>query len=99
MTHTFNRQSGTDTDTWTIYLPEYDNLSNATDYSFIRVKINGEEYEIYFANYEDGEAESTADYDVFRNYLYRFRVKVFGNFTISVSVNEWEDLFNNEYTF
>ncbi|MCD8206344.1 MAG: hypothetical protein LUD72_00235 [Bacteroidales bacterium] len=68
----FNHLSGTDTDTWIIYLPEYDNTSDSDDYSFIRVTLDGIDHEIYFSNYTDGSTSSTADYDIYRNHLYRF---------------------------
>ncbi|MCD8208624.1 MAG: hypothetical protein LUD72_11855 [Bacteroidales bacterium] len=83
-----SRQSASGTDVWTIYLPEYDNLSDPTDYSFIQVKIDGEEYEIYFADYTDGAASSTADYDIFRNCVYRFTVTYSGA-RLYVYVTNW----------
>ncbi len=97
-THVFNQQSGADTDIWTIYLPEYDNLTDS-DYSFIQVTVDGTEYEIYFANYEDGEAANTADYDILRNCLYRFRITAGAEGYFRVYVDKWEERFDNDYTF
>ncbi len=102
------RQSGSTSDIWTIYLPEYANLSAAgtaaEDYSYLQVNFDGDtdntETRIYFANYSDGVAANTADYDIFRNYLYRFHVTVGseeGYFR--VVVNEWDECFDNDFTF
>ncbi|MCD8208394.1 MAG: hypothetical protein LUD72_10690, partial [Bacteroidales bacterium] len=72
-TYPFTRQDTTSAgDVWVIYLPEYDNTSNSNDYSFIRVTLDDINYEIYFSNYTDGSTSSTADYDIYRNHLYRF---------------------------
>ncbi len=99
----FNRQLGTERDTWTVYIPEYDNTSGR-DFSHIQVNFDGADYEIYFANYTNGATSSTADYDIFRNCLYRFYVTVYINeeevtLTIRVQVDNWEACFDNEYVF
>ncbi|MCD8206875.1 MAG: leucine-rich repeat domain-containing protein, partial [Bacteroidales bacterium] len=92
------RQSTTDSDVWTIYLPEYDNTSNTDDYSYIQISVDDVEYQVYFSNYSDGITDSTADYDIFRNYLYRFNVTYLGgNFV--VRVEKWSNAFDNEWTF
>ncbi len=91
-------------DTWTCYLPEYSNTG--TDYSYISVMIGNEAYPVYFANYDDEglttayETEGNTEdrYDVYRNYLYRFHVTYVGT-GFRVRVNEWEDVFDNEWTF
>ncbi|MCD8206660.1 MAG: hypothetical protein LUD72_01845 [Bacteroidales bacterium] len=106
------RQSDPTSDIWTIYIPEYANLSAAgtaaEDYSYLQVNFDGDtdnaDTRIYFANYEDGETTSTADYDIFRNCLYRFYVTVAieekeVKLTIRVHVEKWEACFDNEYTF
>ncbi len=92
------RQSTTASNVWTIYLPEYDNTSNENDYSYIQISVGDNEYQIYFANYEDGITDSTADYDIYRNCLYRFNVTYLGP-RLMVVVETWANAYDNEWTF
>ncbi len=99
----FNRQSGADTDRWSIYLPEYDNKSGG-DPAYIFVTVDGAEHEIYFANYVGGVTSSKADYDILRNCLYRFYVTVTVeekevSIIVRAHVDKWEACFDNEYVF
>ncbi len=88
---------------WYAYVPEYDNTSFPTDFAYIQANLSGEEdntaTRVYFANYDDGAATGTADYDIRRNYLYRFTVTVEGNGYFKVEVSGWEDCFENEFEF
>ncbi len=96
-------------ETWVAYVPEYNNMGD--DFSYISVMtdflLGNEPYKIYFANYSDGgttaygenEASDMSDrYDIYRNNLYRFFVSM-GEYGLLVSVNEWDDAFDNEWTF
>ncbi len=101
----FSLQQTTNADgleTWVGYLTEYDNTSSTTDYSYINVTIDGREYPIYFSNYdEDGSTTSTADYDIHRNYLYRFYVTKSddkNDVTIRVYVLPWTRMKDEEFT-
>ncbi len=110
-TASFIRQSGIGFDTWTVYLPEYDNMGD--DYCYMEVVVDGETFPIYFANYTDGNTTAYGDgekadmpdrYSVFRNCLYRFYVTATINekevdLTIRVHVDKWEACFDNEYVF
>ncbi len=75
-------------ETWTAYVPEYDN-SGTEDYSTITATFDNEDgsieedettITIYFGNYYNGEctaygSDSTTDrFDISRNYYYRFAV-------------------------
>ncbi len=103
-TQTFT-QIGGGQDTWRIYVPEYDNMGD--DHSYITVRFEDETYDIYFAEYIDGETDNSDTsnrYNLKRNNLYRFYVTVFKEehfyeITIRVWVDKWENLFENEYTF
>ncbi len=86
-------------DTWRIYVPEYSNSGD--DYSYITVTVNGEQYNIYFADYTDGETDNTDTsnrYNIKRNNLYRFYVTYKYNH-IRVFVETWENVFDNEWKF
>ncbi|MCD8207448.1 MAG: hypothetical protein LUD72_05895, partial [Bacteroidales bacterium] len=94
-------------ETWTCYLPEYNNMD--TDFCYITVKFDyqtseEEPYKIYFANYTDGttsayDGTGTDDrYDILRNHLYRFTVSISGT-VIQVHVDKWEDTHDNDFVF
>ncbi len=95
-TQTFTQIIGADQDTWRIYLPEYNNMG--TDYSYISVTIGGEEYNIYFAEYnDDGTTDNTDRYNIKRNNLYRFYVTYEDYFR--VYVNKWDEIYENDFNF
>lgn len=79
--------------TWVAYLPEYQNKGVGNNYSYIKVKVSGEETDrtIYFATYTNGETDN-ADVnrmDIQRNNIYRFRVHA-NPLLFQVSVDKWE---------
>ncbi len=96
---------GEDTyETWTAYLPEYSNTSDADDYSYIEVYVNDTSYQIYFAEYEDGTTKNDYTqgerYDIRRNVLYRFYVSLaLGDPRLRVHVGKWDNGFNNSFEF
>ncbi len=106
-TQAFNKDEDATVDTWTLYLPEYDN--SGEDYSYILIKTQyGEEHKVYFAEYVDGKTDAydeggTGDrWNIRRNNLYRYYVTVTTEEevdVIRVVVNDWEYLFDNTYTF
>ena len=54
-----------------IYLPEYD---NGTDAAKITVIVNGETYELEFKDYENGAPKEETQYDIVRNHIYRYTI-------------------------
>ena len=75
----------------TIYVPEYKNLGNGATPATITVKVNGKEYTIYFKNYETN-TETTPDYDIVRNHIYRFRItQVNEDIEVEYMVANWND--------
>ncbi len=98
-TQAFTKVSGATQDTWRIYVPEYDNMD--TDYSYISVTIDGETYEVYFADYNDGSTNNTDTsnrLNLKRNNLYRYYVTL-KNRELRVFVETWENVFDNEWKF
>ncbi len=98
-TQPFTQISGATQDTRRIYLPEYDNSGN--DYSYISLTVDGEPYEIYFAEYTDGVTDNTTlsnRYDIKRNNLYRFYVTLKDR-ELRVYVETWDEVFDNEWSF
>ncbi len=108
-TQAFTKDENATVDTWTLYLPEYDNSS--TDFSYILIKTqDGEEHKVYFAEYVDGETdaydtEGTGDrWNIRRNNLYRYYITFNAEeeeYTLSIKVwvDKWESLFDSTYTF
>ncbi len=110
-TQNFTKVTDATQETWRIYLPEYSNMS--TDYSYITVTIDGEEYKIYFAEYTDGKTTAYSEeeetdmpdrYNIKRNNLYRFYVsKLVDEEEVSIIIRvwaeKWEELFDNTYVF
>ncbi len=98
-------------ETWTAYVPEYDNTTDEDDYSYIEVKLKGypDTYKIYFADdYDtnDGSSEAYTDkektshrLDIHRNYLYRYYVTLGKNNLLNVHVNKWTAEYENEFVF
>ncbi len=94
----FNEDTDATYQTWTIYLPEYDN--SGTDYSYILIKTqDGEEHTVYFAQYVDGvtdayddNGDESARWNIRRNNLYRFYVTFNQREdNITVTVTKWNE--------
>lgn len=64
---TFTNENGT----YYIYLPEYD---NGTEAAKITVTVNGEIYELEFKDYENGAPKEGTQYDIVRNHIYRYTI-------------------------
>ncbi len=92
-------------ETWAAYLPEYDNMSDEEDYSYIEVRLKSqlatdEPYRIYFAEYVDGETDNGVlknRYNIQRNNLYRFTVSISKYFR--VHVDKWDGEWTNYFDF
>ncbi len=104
-THAFTRISDASQDTWRIYVPEYNNMGD--DYSYISVTIDGEPYEIYFAEYDSdgttsaygsGTTSTEGRLNLMRNNLYRYYVTL-KNRELRISVKKWDYVFDNEWKF
>ncbi len=64
---TFTNENGT----YYIYLPEYD---NGTEAAKITVTVNGEIYELEFKDYENGAPKEGTQYNIVRNHIYRYTI-------------------------
>lgn len=78
---------------WITYLPEYRNV-DVENYSYMTVKFRHQReddspYDINFARYTDGKADSSERLNIERNNLYRFKVNV-TPLQFRVSVDKWE---------
>ena len=75
--------------TYTLYLPEYDNGTNAATLSVTVADGDGQEetYPLEFKNYTTGEA-----YNIVRNHLYRYTITKIdnGQLTVQHQVMPWE---------
>lgn len=71
-----------------IYLPEYD---NSTDAAKIQVTVNDETYELEFKDYENG-APTGDPYDIVRNHIYRYTITGVndGKLVIQYRAMPWE---------
>ncbi|MCD8293063.1 MAG: hypothetical protein LUC23_04805 [Prevotellaceae bacterium] len=91
--------------TWVAYLPEYRNTDEdyPDDYAYIEVRVDGgDTYEIYFADYTLGVTDNDdvdSRYDIQRDNLYSFSVRVLDNYSLSVSVKGWTSGYENDYEF
>ena len=78
-----------DNGTYTLYLPEYDNGTNAATLSVTVADGDGQEetYPLEFKNYTTGEA-----YNIVRNHLYRYTITKIdnGQLTVQHQVMPWE---------
>ncbi len=101
-------------ETWIAYIPEYDNQEDDFSYIDIvltnQAVTRDTQYRIYFALYdEDGTTkayDSDADSDeiakrrdIHRNNLYRFNVNFDLYYNLRVNVQDWENVFENEWSF
>ncbi len=89
-------------ETWTAYVPEYDNTSDPDNASYIVVQlsVNGvvqDTHTIYFTDYELGQSVEDEPFDLHRNCLYRFYVST--SMWIRLESSDWENTFDNEFTF
>lgn len=95
-------QSDNTKETWIAYVPEYDNsdVDNAA-YIELRFDIQTEtdekDFVIHFAD-DQTDIENTS-FDITRNYLYRFNVTIDPKGNLAVKVNDWENVFNNDFIF
>ncbi len=107
-TQAFNKETSTTQETWTLYLPEYDNSS--TDFSYILIKTqDGAEHEVYFAQYVNGETDAyetggTGErWNIRRNNLYRYyvTVNIINNVgvVLDIRVHWWDQEYDNTFNF
>ncbi len=92
-------------ETWVLYVLEYDNTSEGVTHSYIEVKFDNEltvdaPYQIFFQDYDgtSGKPIESSLKDIHRNNLYRFNVSLSEN-NLLVNVADWDDAFDNEWTF
>ena len=73
-----------------IYLPEYDNSTNAAT---IQVTVNDETYPLEFRNYENGTPIGDP-YDIVRNHIYRYTITGVndGELTFEYRVLLWDEV-------
>lgn len=89
---------------WAAYLPEYQNIGVNDAYSCIKAKFNiqvegDDPHTIYFSEYNGG-IPSVTRLNIERNNIYRFLVKCTGyNFKLSLTVSDWERLYENTFDF
>lgn len=93
---------------WTGYLPEYKNIGAGDDYSSIKARFSIQmeddtPHTIYFANYSGGKTDNSDEsrrLNIERNNIYRFNVTCTGyNFKLSLTVSDWEGLYENIFEF
>ncbi len=83
---------------WMLYLLEYDNRTDVSDYTTIYLKFKGQNdlFPIHFANYSEGKTDNYIDrrLDIKRNTLYRFRVNddMLVSLDFSIYVDDYEDI-------
>lgn len=78
--------------TYTLYLPEYSNVSHASDKSVVQVTLNNRSYDIHFCDYDNaGIPNLTNGYNIVRNHIYRFNIKgiAAGGLKLSLEVADW----------
>ena len=86
----FNHITGSSS--WTVYLPEFDNLTPLSDATRSRIEVKFKGYDsyetLYFSRYSTPESNGIsvrgADFDVLRNNWYRYRI--FKNLQVTVDV-------------
>lgn len=96
-------QSDNKKETWTAYVPEYDNTSDEDNAAYIELRFDiqtetdEKDFVIYFAD-DQTDIENTS-FDITRNHLYRFNVTIDPKGNLAVEVNDWEKVFNNDFIF
>ena len=99
----FQTQSDNEKETWIAYVPEYDNTSNEDNAAYIELRFDiqtetdKKDFVIHFAD-DQTDIENTS-FDITRNHLYRFNVTIAPKGNLAVEVNDWENVFNNEFYF
>lgn len=101
------KASATENEKWIGYVPEYQNL-NADNTpsearSFLKIKFDyqvpdDEFYRLDFAQYGT-DGSPTSYFNIERNNLYRFTVKIAERYKLAVSVKEWTNAFDNNFEF
>jgi len=98
-----NRRNGEQRETWVCYVPEYRNTGNGDYKSRLELRFDSQDatedpYEVFFENYENGQAVAGSDFDIRRNNLYRFTV----NLSLSgliIKVKPWDNAYDNHFIF
>lgn len=96
-------QSDNKKETWTAYVPEYDNTSDEDNAAYIELRFDiqtetdEKDFVIYFAD-DQTDIENTS-FDITRNHLYRFNVTIDPKGNLAVEVKDWEKVFNNDFIF
>lgn len=89
-------------ETWIAYVPEYDN-SDEDNAAYIELRFDiqtetdKKDFVIHFADVQT-DIENTS-FDITRNHLYRFNVTIDPKGNLAVEVNDWENVFNNDFIF
>ena len=86
---------------YTIYVPEYDNLSDGVKPSTIAIQVDNKE-KVYTINH--GTAGKNAEYNIVRNHIYRFNITgvnsaVDVGLTLKYMVMDWQDIDNGTLNF
>lgn len=101
------KASATDNERWIGYIPEYQNLNAdntpSDTRSFLKIKFgyqvpDDEYYRLDFARYGD-DGNPTSYFNIERNNLYRFTVKVAERYKLVVDVKDWTNAFDNNFEF
>lgn len=96
-------QSDNKKETWIAYVPEYDNTSDEANAAYIELRFDiqtetdEKDFVIHFADHQT-DIENTS-FDITRNHLYRFNVTIDPKGNLAVEVNDWENVFNNDFIF
>lgn len=97
----FTSNKDVNDNTYTIYLPEYSNVSHADDKSVVQVTLRKDEhektYDIPFCEYtEQGAPVLAKEYNVVRNHIYRFNITrvAAGSLKLNFEVADWEKATN-----
>ena len=63
----------------------------------IQTETDKKDFVIHFAD-DQTDIEKTS-FDITRNHLYRFNVTIDPKGNLAVEVNDWENVFNNDFIF
>ena len=86
-----------------IYVPEYDNMLPADEYTQISLKVNDIVYDIQFTEYENGVSTGER-FDLVRNHIYRYTitdVKTSGQLVVRYEVADWKkgDIWELDFSY